>query len=68
MARGEDASMSDEQPFTHLTSSGDVHMVDVSAKEVTTREAVATAASPCRTRSGMPSFRATSPRATLSPQ
>ena len=35
--------MSDEQPFTHLTSSGDVHMVDVSAKEVTTREAVATA-------------------------
>jgi cyclic pyranopterin phosphate synthase len=35
--------MSDEQPFTHLTGSGDVHMVDVSAKEVTTREAVATA-------------------------
>ena len=35
--------MSDEQPFTHLTASGEVHMVDVSAKEVTTREAVATA-------------------------
>jgi cyclic pyranopterin phosphate synthase len=35
--------MSDEQPFTHLTASGDVHMVDVSAKEVTIREAVATA-------------------------
>ena len=35
--------MSDEQPFTHLTASGDVHMVDVSSKEVTTREAVATA-------------------------
>lgn len=35
--------MRDEQPFTHLTASGDVHMVDVSAKEVTTREAVATA-------------------------
>jgi cyclic pyranopterin phosphate synthase len=35
--------MSDEQPFTHLTGSGDVHMVDVSAKEVTIREAVATA-------------------------
>lgn len=35
--------MSDEQPFTHLTTSGDVHMVDVSTKEVTTREAVATA-------------------------
>ena len=35
--------MSGEQPFTHLTASGDVHMVDVSAKEVTTREAVATA-------------------------
>ena len=36
--------MNDEQPFTHLTSSGDVHMVDVSAKDVTTRKAVATAA------------------------
>ena len=35
--------MSDEQPFTHLTPSGDVHMVDVSSKEITTREAVATA-------------------------
>ncbi len=35
--------MSDEQPFTHLTASGDVHMVDISSKEVTTREAVATA-------------------------
>lgn len=35
--------MRDEQPFTHLTESGDMHMVDVSAKEVTTREAVATA-------------------------
>ena len=35
--------MSDEQPFTHLTSSGDMHMVDISSKEVTTREAVATA-------------------------
>ncbi len=35
--------MSDEQPFPHLTASGDVHMVDVSAKEVTIREAVATA-------------------------
>ena len=35
--------MSDEQPFTHLTASGDVHMVDVSSKDVTTREAVATA-------------------------
>lgn len=35
--------MSDDQPFAHLTASGDVHMVDVSSKEVTTREAVATA-------------------------
>ena len=35
--------MSDSQPFTHLTASGEVHMVDVSSKEVTTREAVATA-------------------------
>ena len=35
--------MSAEQPFTHLTASGDVHMVDISSKEVTTREAVATA-------------------------
>ena len=35
--------MSDEQPFTHLTGSGDMHMVDVSSKEITTREAVATA-------------------------
>jgi len=35
--------MSAEQPFTHLTSAGDVHMVDVSGKEVTTREAVARA-------------------------
>ena len=36
--------MNDEQPFTHLTSSGDVHMVDVSGKKVTAREAVAIAA------------------------
>ena len=36
--------MRDEQPFAHLTPSGDVHMVDVSSKDVTTREAVATAA------------------------
>ncbi|MGH8927841.1 MAG: cyclic pyranopterin monophosphate synthase MoaC [Acidimicrobiia bacterium] len=35
--------MSDDRPFAHLTSSGEVRMVDVSAKEVTTREAVATA-------------------------
>ena len=35
--------MSAEQPFTHLTSAGDVHMVDVSGKEATTREAVARA-------------------------
>lgn len=36
--------MNDEQLFTHLTSSGDVHMVDISSKEITKREAVATAA------------------------
>ena len=35
--------MTGEQPFAHLTPSGDVHMVDVSSKEVTSREAVATA-------------------------
>jgi cyclic pyranopterin phosphate synthase len=35
--------MSDEQPFTHLTSSGDVHMVDISSKDITTREATARA-------------------------
>ena len=35
--------MSAEQPFHHLTSSGDMHMVDVSSKEITTREAIATA-------------------------
>lgn len=36
--------MSANQPFTHLTSAGDVHMVDVSGKEVTVREAIARAA------------------------
>ena len=36
--------MSAKQPFTHLTSAGDVHMVDVSGKEVTVREAIARAA------------------------
>ena len=35
--------MSAEQPFTHLTATGDVHMVDVSGKEVTTRRAIARA-------------------------
>ena len=35
--------MSDEQTFTHLTASGDVHMVDISSKEITKREAVASA-------------------------
>lgn len=35
--------MSGDQPFTHLTPSGEVHMVDVSSKEVTGREAIATA-------------------------
>ena len=35
--------MTGEQPFAHLTPSGDVHMVDVSSKEVTSREAVASA-------------------------
>ena len=35
--------MSAEQPFTHLTATGDVHMVDVSGKEVTTRQAIARA-------------------------
>lgn len=36
--------MSAKHPFTHLTSAGDVHMVDVSRKEVTVREAIARAA------------------------
>ena len=36
--------MSANQPFTHLTSAGDVHMVDVSGKDVTVREAIARAA------------------------
>lgn len=35
--------MSDEQPFTHLTPSGDVHMVDISSKDITIREATARA-------------------------
>jgi cyclic pyranopterin monophosphate synthase len=35
--------MSDDQPLTHLTASGDVHMVDVSGKDITTRQATATA-------------------------
>lgn len=35
--------MSSEQPFHHLTSEGEVHMVDVSGKEVSVRTAVAEA-------------------------
>lgn len=36
--------MSGNQPFAHLTATGEVHMVDVSSKDVTTRQAVASAA------------------------
>lgn len=35
--------MSDRDEFTHLTEKGDVHMVDVGSKEVTTRRAIAEA-------------------------
>lgn len=35
--------MSEPERFPHLTDTGEVHMVDVSAKDVTTREAVAEA-------------------------
>jgi cyclic pyranopterin phosphate synthase len=36
--------MSGNQPFAHLTATGEVHMVDVSSKDVTPRQAVASAA------------------------
>ncbi|HSL26287.1 MAG TPA: cyclic pyranopterin monophosphate synthase MoaC [Acidimicrobiia bacterium] len=36
--------MSADPPLTHLTPTGDMHMVDVSGKEVTVRQAVAEAA------------------------
>lgn len=35
--------MNSEQPFHHLTAEGDVHMVDVSDKELSSRKAVAEA-------------------------
>ncbi len=35
--------MSDEQPFAHLTPSGHLHMVDISSKDITIREATARA-------------------------
>ncbi|HEY7565067.1 MAG TPA: cyclic pyranopterin monophosphate synthase MoaC [Acidimicrobiia bacterium] len=35
--------MSSDRDFTHLTTEGDVHMVDVSDKEVTSRRAIAEA-------------------------